>query len=183
MTEYTKEMIYSANRITPERIAEGTYKGFDYYVLNLGTHPCAYIDVTETLLNGKEYDDIDVQCHGGLTYSRDYLTTVDKKGWFIGWDYGHYMDFAGYELAYPSDLQSGGKHWATEEIVVECKNVINQIVGLKKDPGTCPICGGHMECIYQSSDTCACDVCEYTVGEDVIGDYNNYKENEDEENE
>lgn len=110
MTEYIKEMIYSANRITPERIAEGTHKGFDYYVLNLGTHPCAYIDITETLLNGKEYYDIDVQCHGGLTYSRDYLTTVDKKGWFIGWDYAHYMDFAGYELEYPSDLHSGGKH-------------------------------------------------------------------------
>lgn len=132
MTEYIKEMIYSANRIDPERIAEGTYKGFDYYVLNLGTHPCAYIDVTETLLNGKEYGDIDIQCHGGLTYSRNYLPTVDKQGWFIGWDYAHYGDFAGYEIMFSSDLQSDGKHWTTGEIVDECKNVIDQIVGLPK---------------------------------------------------
>lgn len=128
MTEHTKEMVYSANRINPERIAEGTYKGFDYYVFNLGTHPCAYVDVTETLLNGKEYGSIEIQCHGGLTYSRDYLPTVDKKGWFLGWDYAHYCDFAGYELEMPIDIRTNGKKWTTAEIVNECKQVINQIV-------------------------------------------------------
>ena len=127
MTEYTKEMVYSANRINPERIAEGTYKGFDYYVLNLGTHPCAYVDVTETLLNGKEYDSIEIQCHGGLTYSRDYLSTVDKKGWFICWDYAHYGDFAGYELKMPIGIRTCGKKWTTAEIVNECKQVIDQL--------------------------------------------------------
>ena len=127
MTEHTKEMVYSANRINPERIAEGTYKGLDYYVLNLGTHPCAYIDVTETLLNGKEYGDIDVKCHGGLTYLRNYLTTVDKHGWFIGWDYAHCCDFVGYELEMPIDIRTNGKKWTTVEIVNECKQVIDQI--------------------------------------------------------
>ena len=127
MTEHTKEMVYSANRINPERIAEGTYKGFAYYVLNLGTHPCAYVDVTETLLNGKEYDSIEIQCHGGLTYSRDYLSTVDKKGWFIGWDYAHYCDFSGYELEMPIYIRTNGKKWTTYEIINECKQVIDQI--------------------------------------------------------
>lgn len=46
-------------------------------------------------------------------------------------------------------------------------------VGFKKDPQTCPNCGGRMECIHQSSDTWECDTCEYTVGEYVIGDYSN----------
>ena len=68
----------------------------------------------------------------GLTYSRNYFTTVDKQGWFIGWDYAHYEDFDGYGMMYPSELQSGGKHWTTEEIVDECKNVIDQIEGLPK---------------------------------------------------
>ena len=68
-----KEMIYSATRINPpEMLADGEYKGFHFYVLNLGTHPCAYIDVTETNLNGKDYTDIDINCHFGLTYSREY---------------------------------------------------------------------------------------------------------------
>lgn len=75
-----KEMIYSAKGLNPpEMLADGVYKGFHFYVLNLGIHPCAYIDVTETDLNGKDYTDIDISCHGGLTYSEDYLRTVDKK--------------------------------------------------------------------------------------------------------
>lgn len=36
-----------------------------------------------------------------------------------------------------------------------------------KDPQTCPICGGHMECICQSTDTWECDTCDYTVGKGI----------------
>ena len=123
-----KEMIYSAKGLNPpEMLADGDYKGFHFYVLNLGTHPCAYVDVTETNLNGKEYVDIDISCHGGLTYSEDYLRTVDKKGWFIGWDYAHCSDFAGYELEMPIGIRMNGKRWTTAEIVEECKQVIEQI--------------------------------------------------------
>lgn len=58
-----KEMVYSAKRLNPpEQIATGNYKGFDYYVLNLGTHPCAYVDVTDTELNSKNYGNIDIEC-------------------------------------------------------------------------------------------------------------------------
>ena len=123
-----KEMIYFAKWLNPpEMLADGEYKGFHFYVLNLGTHPCAYIDVTETDLNGKDYVDIDISCHGGLTYSEKYLRTVDKKGWFIGWDYAHCCDFSGYELNMPVHVRTSGKRWTTAEIVEECKQVIDQI--------------------------------------------------------
>ena len=123
-----KEMIYSDTRINPpERLADGEYKGFHFYVLTLGTHPCAYVDVTDSDLNGTHYTDINIECHCGLTYSRDYLHTVDKKGWFIGWDYAHYGDFAGYELEMPIDIRTNGKKWTTYEIINECKQVIDQI--------------------------------------------------------
>lgn len=127
-----KEMFYQATMLkTPEQIAKGNYNGFDYYVLNLGTHPCAYIDVTETDLNGVFYDDIDLECHCGLTYSREYLNTVDKKGWFIGWDYAHHCDFAGYYLNSPA-MSLPGKMWTTQEIVNEYKKVIDRLVNLLK---------------------------------------------------
>ena len=123
-----KEMIYSATRINPpERLADGEYKGFHFYVLNLGTHPCAYVDVTGSDLNGTHYTDINIECHCGLTYSREYLHTVDKKGWFIGWDYAHYCDFSGYELEMPIYIRTNGKKWTTYEIINECKQVIDQI--------------------------------------------------------
>ena len=123
-----KEMIYSAKMLNPpEMLVDGEYKGFHFYVLNLGTHPCAYVDVTKTDLNGKDYESIDIECHCGLTYSREHLNTVDKKGWFIGWDYAHYCDFVGYEVNMPIDLRTNGKRWTTAEIVEECKQVIDQI--------------------------------------------------------
>lgn len=31
------------------------------------------------------------------------------------------------------------------------------------DSQTCPICGGHMECINQSTDKWECDTCDYTI--------------------
>ena len=123
-----KEMIYSAKRLKlPEMLADGEYKGFHFYVLSLGTQPCSNVDDTETDLNGKDYSDIDIECHCGLTYSREYLNTVDKKGWFIGWDYAHCCDFAGYELEMPIGIRMNGKRWTTAEIVEECKQVIDQI--------------------------------------------------------
>ena len=77
---FIEPMIYNKNRSEIEQIAAGTYKNFDYYVLNLRTHPTAYVDVSDSPLNGVFYGDIDIFCHGGLTYSRPYLKTVDKKG-------------------------------------------------------------------------------------------------------
>lgn len=128
-----KEMIYFAKRLNPpEILADGEYRGLHFYVLNLGTHPCAYIDVTDTDLCFKDYSDIDIECHGGLTYAEEYLNTVDKKGWFIGWDYAHYCDFAGYELQFPEYMITNGKKWTTVEMVNECKGVIDQIVNVNK---------------------------------------------------
>lgn len=123
---FIKPMIYNKNRLeSAEQIAAGTYKNFDYYVLNLHTHPTAYVDVTDSPLNEVFYVDIDISCHGGFTYSASTLKTVDKKGWFIGWDYAHYGDYVCGAETY---LNYYDKKWTTEEIVEECKNVINKIV-------------------------------------------------------
>ena len=48
---------------------------------------------------GKEYDDINVDVHGGLTFSESAkdldwpeIDAKDKKGWVIGFDTAHYGD-------------------------------------------------------------------------------------------
>lgn len=126
---FIKPMIYDKNRSEKvEQIAAGTYKNFDYYVLNLKTHPTAYVDVSDSPLNGVCYDDINIYCHGDLTYSEPILKTVDKKGWFIGWDYAHYGDYMDYGNATLNNMFPDKKKWTTEEIVEECKNVIDQII-------------------------------------------------------
>lgn len=119
-----QEMIYKEGRISPVRLADGVYRGVPFYVLSLGTHPCAYVDIAPLGLHAINERDID--CHGGITYHRDHLATVDHEGNFLGWDYAHCMDYSG-DLPF---LDLGySKRWTTKEMVAECKNVIDQIVG------------------------------------------------------
>lgn len=118
-----QEMIYQENRIPPVRLADGVYRGVPFYVLSLGTHPCAYVDIAPLGLHAINERDID--CHGGITYHHDYLATVYHEGNFLGWDYAHCMDYSG-SLPF---LDSGYKRETTAEMVAECKNVIDQIVG------------------------------------------------------
>lgn len=112
------EMVYTQRRQGPIRLADGEYLGYHYYVLSFGTHPCAYVDIGDT---GIAINDI--ECHGGITYNREYLATVEHKSGFIGWDYAHSYDYSG-DLP---EITAHGKKWTTAEIVVECKSVIDQI--------------------------------------------------------
>ena len=129
-----KQMIYTLNRKNKgEILATGTYKNFKYYVVSYGTHPCAYVDVSNTSLANKDYHENDINCHGGLTYGRDYLSAVDTERangkWYIGWDYDHYGDYTSNPFMNMFGIYGEcEKRWTTEEIVAECKNVINQIV-------------------------------------------------------
>ena len=129
-----KEMEYMPKRNIMV-LDNGNYKGFNYYIMNLGTHPTAYIEIPKNhKLFNKTYEDIynyiDLQVHWGLTYSKDYLY-INKneklEGWFIGWDYAHCEDYMGYEELLPEEIRTGGKKWTTKEILEEVKIAINQL--------------------------------------------------------
>ena len=51
----------------------------------------------------------------------------EAEGWFIGWDYGHYGDYLGFEERYPRLYRTGGKKWTTEEIFTEVREACYQI--------------------------------------------------------
>lgn len=115
-------MVYKFQRTEPEILAHDEYKGYEYYILSLGTYPCAYVVLTKKdRLFRKDYDSsVHIQCHGGLTYSGDYfLNKHDDSKWVIGWDYAHLNDKTQY---------MSGKEWSTDEIYDEVKNVINQVI-------------------------------------------------------
>lgn len=66
-------------------------------------HRCGYVGIPEShKLYGKNYTDINVECHGGLTYSKDYLVGYGRNTgmWWIGFDCAHYMDAKDFETAY-----------------------------------------------------------------------------------
>lgn len=67
-------------------------------------HRCGYLAIPQGhTLYGKDYDDIYVEVHGGLTYSNEsdeynYPVETDEKVWWIGFDCGHFGDGKDYKL-------------------------------------------------------------------------------------
>lgn len=122
-----REMKYGAERIC-RILHKGEFKGFNFAIINYGTHPCCYVFLPEgNKYFGKTYDEIDIDCHGGLTFSEDDLifNPLPNKDWIIGWDYAHYNDYMGYY----GELESyeKNKKWTTEELFEEVKQVIEQL--------------------------------------------------------
>ena len=133
-------MVYAPYRES-EIIARNIYKGVEYFVVNIGTHPCAYVVCDKEFLDNHkdEWGDIDgISVHGGVTYT-DKLSDLSafcgdpelKEVYCFGWDYGHAGDWSGYL----TDLQNNGSRKYTTEMVVEdCKDVIDQYLKiLEKD--------------------------------------------------
>lgn len=128
-----KEMSYTSSaRAKPEILHEGVYHGYDFRILNLGTHPCAYVRIPkEHKYFKKDYHKIGVLCHGGLTFSENNLfgdkNREPKDTWWIGWDYAHYGDFTAHEkMLYVCNAWN--KRWTTREIYEEVKYVIDQLL-------------------------------------------------------
>ena len=128
-----KKMVYQEDRKI-ELLYQGEYKGYKFYILNLGTHPTAYIEIPkDNKLFKKHYDSIDLYVHGGLTYSDSVLFISENEKaegeWFIGWDYAHWNDYMPYydEMNYIS-RHNDLKKWTTEEIKQECENAIDELI-------------------------------------------------------
>ena len=105
-------------------------KGYRIVIVSYGTHPCAYIGLWEGHPYYEvDYEDIPIDCHGGLNYSDHCHWNVKDLQfddvWFIGWDYIHSGDYD-----YNNKF---GRRWTTEEIADECLNVIKQLEEAKKE--------------------------------------------------
>lgn len=131
-----KEMIY---QVESKRgvLDTGYCLGLLYYIFNLGLHPTAYIKIPEdSKYYGKDMEEIDLNVHGGVTYANNCLYISENQkidGWFIGWDYAHYGDYAGYEELLPQKIRVGGKKWTTKEIFKEVKEACYQIQNAKEE--------------------------------------------------
>lgn len=127
-----QEMVYQDKWLTLDQtiiLAEGYYKGYEYFVVSYGIHPCAYIALREgqPFYKAGLCEDVDVNCHGGCTFVEwGYKNLFNSNYKVIGWDYGHYNDFSGIDMK--GTFQ---KKWTTKEIVEECENVINQLYFLE----------------------------------------------------
>lgn len=137
---FQEPMVYSKEIQKPRcgvLIAQGFYNGLNYYVKNInGIHPTAYVEIPQGhKAFEKDFCNYDlpqlIEVHGGVTYQDSVLLTVDDNGErghkFVGWDYGHARDFAGYYIGTRGVLEMTSKRWTVEEIIAECKEAIDQI--------------------------------------------------------
>jgi len=133
-------------------ISRGKYKSVEYlvfYFVKMG-HFNGYVKLPDNhpyqkYINQKGrafgmtfhdgYDKMDIDCHGGLTFSRKITKKNQKEflqafslGSWIGWDYAHSGDY----VSFPSGLKWEGKKWTEKEVEKECKNVIRQLLKIKK---------------------------------------------------
>ena len=134
------KMNYQAQRLDPPLVlASGTYKEYNYYVLSMGTHPCGYIEIPKSSkYYNVDYDNIPIECHGGLTYSSNYLGSIAnecEERYFIGWDYAHYMDYVGYYSIgeFKPSFSERLKKFTTIEIIHDCLKVIEQLISLERE--------------------------------------------------
>lgn len=157
-----KEMKYQAEQKI-EVLDTGNFFGLEYYILNLGTHPAAYIKIPEGHeLYQKAFDEIDLDIHGGITYSRSYLYLAEDKkidGWFIGWDYGHCGDYANY---YTEDFGINLKKWTTQKIQDEVEEACYQIQKMEeikklKQARSCILRGNDIESAALILEKCVLD--------------------------
>ena len=125
-----EEMIYCEPLEERKILDSGEYEGYKYYIVSLGTHPCAYVEIPKGhKYHGKVDEDaydLDVDVHGGITFGDFGLKGVSRH-YMIGWDYMHWQDY--FFTKYAFEPVSKGKKWTTEEILEDVKSVIHQVKG------------------------------------------------------
>ena len=133
-----KELIYGKDQEL-EIIVHNIYHGVEYYVVNYGHYPAAYVvcDVEFLARRYEPGDTLDaISIHGGVTYvgpmcKLKAFPWMPENKFCFGWNYDHASDWNGNLSQFLNQLQL--KHfYTTEMIVADCKSAIDQYLGLKR---------------------------------------------------
>lgn len=135
-----REMVYQATN-KQEVLYSGEYKGYKFAIMNLGTHPTAYVENKRGFC---EYDEAneatDYIPHGGFTYLGKAHWDESDKTIYLGWDYAHLGDYVSYDfgIAELNQIIESGigdldeKRWTTTEIYEEVKVVIDKLLEVEE---------------------------------------------------
>lgn len=121
------------------------YKGHDCIcVFTRNGYRCGYVSTTLR----RHYDDFDIDCHGGLTFSGALPEAYEpKEAFYIGFDCGHCDDGLDTKLAYEYGLIDETEREYFEEsfgylsdypvrdvdyVENECKKIVDQLEELEK---------------------------------------------------
>ena len=117
-------------------LQDSEYKGFQYSIIQYGFEKpnisreflegdigmsdwwCGYVIIPKGhRFYDKGYDDVEIDCHGGLTFSGELHIEKSKnhKKYAIGFDFNHCDDHGG----------------SKEQVIQQCENLIDQLNGVK----------------------------------------------------
>lgn len=120
-----------------EVVLTSEYRGYKFFIVTYGTHPCAYVRLPKSHpYSGMDMDDMDISCHGGITFYGEFNDKVLDKGFpndgeYIGWDYAHAGDYYYYPALIMKKKYGSlydGRKWTLAEIEEGAHNVINQLI-------------------------------------------------------
>lgn len=135
-------------KISPIKEIEFVYKGYKCVVLFMPWgFRTGYIKLPKnSRYYGILYDKIPIDCHGGLTYSEQFLFSQKnvKDVWWIGFDCGHWSDEKDIEAyikyygkdAYSQILSIIPGHGEIKTLyfcIQECTSIVNQIIELEEN--------------------------------------------------
>jgi len=113
---------------------KGECFGFEYYIITFGSYPCSYIKIPkEHKLYKKHYRYIDLDVHGGLTYSADHILGVDETGlnWYIGWDYAHAFDYQLFGKVDGELMEFKGHKYTLKELKLDVFEACKELKDIK----------------------------------------------------
>jgi hypothetical protein len=95
-------------------------EGVRFLILRGGVSLTAYVGVPESHpLAGFSYDDVPIECHGGLTFGDSGDGKFHPKGFYwYGWDYSHCGDFSFCDLdrTYDRPVSLDEKKWTVADV-------------------------------------------------------------------
>jgi hypothetical protein len=114
-------------------LAKGVHEGFEWEVTNNRmAYRCGYVRVPAGHpWHGKDYDGVDADVHGGLTFAEADVNCGkggEDDAWWLGFDCGHCGDAPDPSLAgYSASMEFGGDTIKTTEYVIaECRRLAAQ---------------------------------------------------------
>jgi hypothetical protein len=125
------------NPITTARpdvlLSKGVHEGFEWEVVSNGmAYRCGYVRVPAGHpWHGKDYDHVDADVHGGLTFAEpdtDCSKGGEDNAWWLGFDCAHAGDAPDPELpGYRSQMAFGGDTIKTTAYVeAQCRSLAEQ---------------------------------------------------------
>ena len=91
-------------------------------------HLCGYVGVPpDHPAFENNYDDVDVECHGGLTYDN-----FSQRVWWLGFDCAHFRDISPGRALRFSAAESGASYKTLSYVESECRKLAKQLKELEQ---------------------------------------------------